>query len=37
MGWSGVDSLGSGYGPAESSCEHNSGASGSTEFWEILE
>jgi hypothetical protein len=37
MGWDGLDSLGSGQGPVESSCEHSNGASGSIKYWEVLE
>jgi hypothetical protein len=35
MGWYGLDSSGSGYGPLEGSCEHGNKPSGSVKDWEI--
>jgi hypothetical protein len=32
-----LESFGSGYGPVESSCEHNNELAGSVKCWEILE
>jgi hypothetical protein len=37
MGWYGLDSSGSGYGPVEGPCEHGKEPSGITKCWEILE
>jgi hypothetical protein len=37
MGWYGLDSSGSGYGPVEGSCEPCNESAGSRERWEILE
>jgi hypothetical protein len=32
MGWYGLDSSGSGYGPVVGSCEHGNGPSGSIKY-----
>jgi hypothetical protein len=37
MGWYGLDLSGSGLGQVEGLCGHGNEASGSIEFWEILE
>jgi hypothetical protein len=37
MGWYGLDTSGSGYGPVEVSCEHGNEPSGSIKCWIILE
>jgi hypothetical protein len=37
MGWYGLDSSTSGYGPVEGSCKHGNEPSGSMKCWEILE
>jgi hypothetical protein len=37
MGWYGLDSSGSGYGPVEGSYDHGNEPSGSITGWEVLE
>jgi hypothetical protein len=37
MGWCTLDQSGSGYGPAEGTCEHGIEFSGSIICWEVLE
>jgi hypothetical protein len=37
MGWYGLDSSGSRWGPVEGSCEYGNELSGSIKCWEILE
>jgi hypothetical protein len=36
IGWSGMDSPGTGQGPVEGSCEYGNKPYGSTKCWEIL-
>jgi hypothetical protein len=37
MGWYGLDSSGSGYGPVDGSCEHGNAAQSFIKSWEVLE